>query len=247
MKNILFQPLKKCVKVRYLFIKYHNHLITYLIFVLDFNISKDVAGATIMAASTSSPLLFINCIGTFVTKNNLGVGAIVGSAVFNILAVPACCALFLRSKLIKLEWWPLTRDCSVYGISVFTLIIILMDNRVMWYEAVILLIMYFSYLFAMWNNETLSCYAHSFVRWVKDQRSGHRIYKEVTEFTPLVNKGMLNFFFIMNFFYFESINIHLSKLNSDNMSFVIQIDCNEIFHNLNNIIYNIAVLFLIII
>lgn len=55
---------------------------------------EDVVGATFMAAATSSPELFINCIGTFITKGDLGVGTVVGSAVFNILAVPACCGLF---------------------------------------------------------------------------------------------------------------------------------------------------------
>lgn len=58
------------------------------------NLKEDVVGATFMAAATSSPELFINCVGTFVTKGDLGVGTIVGSAVFNILAVPACCGLF---------------------------------------------------------------------------------------------------------------------------------------------------------
>lgn len=55
---------------------------------------EDVAGATFMAMASSSPELFINCVGTFVTEGDIGVGAIVGSAVFNILAVPACCGLF---------------------------------------------------------------------------------------------------------------------------------------------------------
>lgn len=57
-----------------------------------------------MAAASSSPELFINCVGTFVTEGDLGVGAIVGSAVFNVLAVPACCALFagrVRNSLLK--------------------------------------------------------------------------------------------------------------------------------------------------
>lgn len=54
----------------------------------------DIAGATFMATASSSPELFINCIGTFVTQDDLGVGTIVGSAVFNVLAVPACCCLF---------------------------------------------------------------------------------------------------------------------------------------------------------
>lgn len=53
-----------------------------------------VVGATFMAAATSSPELFINSVGTFITKSDIGVGTVVGSAVFNVLAVPACCGLF---------------------------------------------------------------------------------------------------------------------------------------------------------
>lgn len=59
-----------------------------------------------MAAASSSPELFINVIGTFVTEGDLGVGTIVGSAVFNILAVPACCALLAHEVdaiIIKLN------------------------------------------------------------------------------------------------------------------------------------------------
>lgn len=68
--------------------------------VLGFHLNEDVVGATFMAAAASSPELFINCVGTFVTKSDLGVGAIVGSAVFNVLAVPACCGLFAGKVLI---------------------------------------------------------------------------------------------------------------------------------------------------
>lgn len=53
-----------------------------------------------MAAASSSPELFINIVGTFVTEGDLGVGTIVGSAVFNILAVPACCGLFATQVTI---------------------------------------------------------------------------------------------------------------------------------------------------
>lgn len=65
----------------------------YLLF-KELNVSEDVAGATFMAAASSSPELFINVVGTFVTQGDIGIGTIVGSAVFNILAVPACCGLF---------------------------------------------------------------------------------------------------------------------------------------------------------
>lgn len=67
----------------------------------ELNVTEDVAGATVMAAASSSPELFINVIGTFVTEGDLGVGTIVGSAVFNILAVPACCALFANEVKFK--------------------------------------------------------------------------------------------------------------------------------------------------
>ena len=56
--------------------------------------SPDVAGATIMAEGTSSPELFINIVGTFITQGDIGVGTSVGSAAFNILAAPAYCGLF---------------------------------------------------------------------------------------------------------------------------------------------------------
>nr|CAD7426651.1 unnamed protein product [Timema monikensis] len=67
---------------------------TTLLHLLFLGMSDDVAGATFMAAATSSPELFINSVGTFITEGDIGVGTIVGSAVFNILAVPACCGLF---------------------------------------------------------------------------------------------------------------------------------------------------------
>lgn len=65
--------------------------------------TEDVAGATFMAIATSCPELFINCVGTFVTEGDLGVGTIVGSAVFNVLAVPACCGLFANIVSIHLS------------------------------------------------------------------------------------------------------------------------------------------------
>lgn len=54
------------------------------------SLSQDVAGATFMALATCTPELFTNLIGTFITDSDLGVGTVVGSAVFNTLGVPAC-------------------------------------------------------------------------------------------------------------------------------------------------------------
>ena len=55
-------------------------------------ITPDVAGATFMAAGGSAPELFTSIIGVFIAVSDVGIGTIVGSAVFNILFVIAACA-----------------------------------------------------------------------------------------------------------------------------------------------------------
>ncbi|KAK9497092.1 hypothetical protein O3M35_004469 [Rhynocoris fuscipes] len=64
-----------------------------------FGIAEDVAGATFMAAGGSAPELFTSVIGVFVSFDDVGIGTIVGSAVFNILFVIGMCALFSRTVL----------------------------------------------------------------------------------------------------------------------------------------------------
>lgn len=49
------------------------------------NLSEDVAGATFMAAGSSAPELFTSTVDVFIFQSNVGIGTIVGSAVFNIL------------------------------------------------------------------------------------------------------------------------------------------------------------------
>jgi Ca2+/Na+ antiporter len=72
----------------------------------DLNLTQDVAGATFMAIATSSPELFVNIIGTFITESDLGVGTVVGSAVFNTLGVAACIGL-AASKVRSLHQYEL--------------------------------------------------------------------------------------------------------------------------------------------
>uniref|UniRef100_A0A8B9NES8 Sodium/calcium exchanger membrane region domain-containing protein n=1 Tax=Accipiter nisus TaxID=211598 RepID=A0A8B9NES8_9AVES len=58
------------------------------------HLSEDVAGATFMAAGSSTPELFASVIGVFITHGDVGVGTIVGSAVFNILCIVGVCGMF---------------------------------------------------------------------------------------------------------------------------------------------------------
>jgi len=115
-------------------------------------ISPDVAGATFMAAGGSAPELFTSVIGVFIAKNDVGIGTIVGSAVFNILFVIAACA-FAAKEALSLTAWPLIRDVFFYAISLGLLVGFFMDNKITWYEALILFLWYFAYVGFMKFNE----------------------------------------------------------------------------------------------
>merc|ERR1712013_689653 len=116
-----------------------------------FGISEDVAGATFMAAGGSAPELFTSIIGVFVAFSDVGIGTVVGSAVFNILFVIGMCALFSKTVL-HLTWWPLFRDCTFYSVALITLILFFVDNFIMWWEALLLLFVYFLYVVFMKFN-----------------------------------------------------------------------------------------------
>lgn len=116
--------------------------------------SEDVAGATFMAAGGSAPELFTSVIGVFISFSDVGIGTIVGSAVFNILFVIGMCALFSKTVL-HLTWWPLFRDCTFYSFSLITLIIFFLDEYIAWWESFLQLSVYAAYvLFMKWNAQS---------------------------------------------------------------------------------------------
>ncbi|NXB14753.1 NCKX1 protein, partial [Rhagologus leucostigma] len=125
------------------------------------HISEDVAGATFMAAGGSAPELFTSLIGVFISHSNVGIGTIVGSAVFNILFVIGTCALFSR-EILHLTWWPLFRDISFYIVDLLMLILFFLDSVIDWWESLLLLTAYATYVFTMKQNVFLE-------QWVKQE------------------------------------------------------------------------------
>ncbi len=86
-------------------------------------------------------------------------GTIVGSAVFNILFVIALCAL-ISTTVCELDAYPIVRDAGFYCIAVAVLYIIIYDQRVFWYEALALVILYFVYVGILKFNDRLSRLIH---------------------------------------------------------------------------------------
>uniref|UniRef100_H2YL77 Sodium/calcium exchanger membrane region domain-containing protein n=1 Tax=Ciona savignyi TaxID=51511 RepID=H2YL77_CIOSA len=123
------------------------------------SISDDVAGATFMAAGGSAPELFTSVIGVFLAKSNVGIGTIVGSAVFNILFVIGMCSLFSH-QILQLTWWPLLRDCTFYIISLIVLIVAFSNSYIEIQESIGLMIIYAAYVTFMKFNKPIET-------WVK--------------------------------------------------------------------------------
>ncbi|CAN9507907.1 unnamed protein product [Ophioblennius macclurei] len=118
------------------------------------DLSEDVAGATFMAAGSSAPELFASVIGVFITHGDVGVGTIVGSAVFNILCIIGVCGIF-AGQVVVLTWWAVFRDSFYYILSVVALIAFIYDEKIVWWESLVLVVMYAGYILVMKFNSSM--------------------------------------------------------------------------------------------
>jgi len=121
----------------------------------NFNLTPDVAGATFMALATSASEFFTSMVGVFFVKSDIALGTIVGSAVFNVLFVIALCAL-ISTTVCELDAYPIVRDAGFYCIAVAVLYIVIYDQRVFWYEALALVLLYFVYVGILKFNDRIS-------------------------------------------------------------------------------------------
>lgn len=114
------------------------------------NLPSNVAGASLMAMGSSMPELSIALIGLFqgATGHNadagaVGVGNIVGSAVFNILVITGVSAIVRPAKVTIAV---IMRDCLIYTISTGLLIFFFLDAKITLTEALLFLALYASYI-----------------------------------------------------------------------------------------------------
>ena len=117
-----------------------------------FKIKPDVAGATIMVIANCIPELTVSMIGMFVSKDDVGLGAVVGSALFNIFFISGCCVLAAPSGSLRLQPYPIIRDSLYYLVAMIPAGVIAWDQQVSWTEAMVLVILYCGYMLLMYFN-----------------------------------------------------------------------------------------------
>jgi Ca2+/Na+ antiporter len=101
---------------------------------IKFELSEDVAGATFMAAGSSAPELFTSLSSVIIidecaNRSSVGVGTIVGSAIFNILVIIGATCM-LAGQALQLGWKPMIRDTCWYALSIALLIIFVLPEDV---------------------------------------------------------------------------------------------------------------------
>jgi len=107
--------------------------------------SNDAAGATLMAVGSSAPELFVALFAVFRPGDHeaVGIGNIVGSALFNLLAIIGASA-FVRKAVIAKQ--SVLRDLFFYAVAVILLLIILIDGKVTYSESGLLISIYLIYV-----------------------------------------------------------------------------------------------------
>lgn len=113
----------------------------------DLHLSSDAAGATLMAVGSSAPELFVALFSIFKPGEHqaIGIGSIVGSAIFNLLVIVGAAALVRKTKL---TWQPVVRDLIFYTVAVTLLVVFIWDGSFSMMEAGIFLGVYVIYVIA---------------------------------------------------------------------------------------------------
>uniref|UniRef100_A0A1A9W8U1 Sodium/calcium exchanger membrane region domain-containing protein n=1 Tax=Glossina brevipalpis TaxID=37001 RepID=A0A1A9W8U1_9MUSC len=120
----------------------------------QWHLPYDVTGATLMAGATSAPEFFIHLYATIITKSDMGIGTIMGSAVFNGLAIIGLCGLVAGAG-IQLDWWPISRDILWYIFAIAALTAFIYDGRIEWWEATTLIILFVVNTFSLFLDRKL--------------------------------------------------------------------------------------------
>lgn len=114
----------------------------------ELKMSHDAAGATLMAIGSSAPELFVALFSVLKPGNHeaIGIGSIVGSALFNLLAIGGVVALVRKSVL---TWQPVIRDILFYFVAVALLLWGIIDGSFSVWNALAFLVIYVVYVFAV--------------------------------------------------------------------------------------------------
>jgi len=147
-----------------------------------FQIPDDVAGATLMALGCNGPEMALNTIAIF-QPSDIGVGAVVGGEVFNVLVITGAALLATPAEYMPLRIGKFSffRDVIFYIASLVLLRNILRDGKISRMEPIYLLLGAVAYSTVV---STSNFWRHKIYSWKR--QVGHKLGSKTMSFGKLV-------------------------------------------------------------
>jgi len=86
-----------------------------------YDIPDDVAGATLLAFACNGPELLTNSASIYIRDPSVGIGTIVGSAIFNVLCILGACPICSPTGALEINYKHFLRDSSFSALSILVL------------------------------------------------------------------------------------------------------------------------------
>lgn len=159
-------------------------------------LSSDAAGATLMAIGSSAPELFVAIIAVLKPGNHeqIGMGTIVGSAMFNLIVITGAVGLI---KQVTINWHIILRDLLFYIVGVLFLYSAFTDGNISLFEAIFFPVLYILYVILVVKWEKI-------VPFVAETK--------IIQATPKETKRRRNNFLLLLNKIFSPLDIVLNKL-----------------------------------
>ena len=110
------------------------------------NLDENVAGVTFLAFGNGSPDVFATFSALRTNSGSLALGELIGAASFIVSCVVGSMCII---KPFRVNRGPFLRDATFFTVSVITLLFILRDGRIFAWEASLLIVLYFAYVFTV--------------------------------------------------------------------------------------------------
>mmetsp|Transcript_51098 Transcript_51098/g.91765 ORF Transcript_51098/g.91765 Transcript_51098/m.91765 type:complete len:480 (-) Transcript_51098:112-1551(-) len=123
-----------------------------------FDLSADTASSVLLVPGASAGLLLVNLAATLLVTSELGLGAVIGSLIFQLLVVTGMTGVLSSRDDAEVKIWryPLLRDTFFYVIAWVELIVFLSDQKVEWFEAMVMVLTYGLYCVFMRFNKRIA-------------------------------------------------------------------------------------------
>lgn len=153
-----------------------------------YNIPSNLVAATLMAMASSAPEFATSLVDTFWFKNQIGIGTIIGSAIFNLLVIIALSGLFAEKNGILISKKYIIRDMTFYLFTISILVLIVIDGKLTQWNMWVLTSCYIYYIFYIYYQFITTPNTHNRFQSKRNWKTIILVLKAKQNFKKPINK-----------------------------------------------------------